>query len=1218
MPSSIIKIHQTTDNTGNGGSGGTGAGSIADDMYFPTLAARDTFTTDNPDRMYQGVACAVVAGSSYDYYQWDDKSSQWRDANLIFQGKDGKTGVIQSIVEGSNIDIDNTDPANPIISSTGGGAGTDPALGFELNPNKSIGLDKSSTVTLKNNAGDAHNVIDQDSALDAIRLGSPSMKTYLRTNEDHIQVQTTNGMKTVAHTEDIVSKVPPRSALWIRGSEYVVSSDQLQTELLLMCQPMVEVDGTNLVTITLPDTTVFENQFYIPDFTDVSLKDTLPHIESFQFEVFLDYFSDISASHKIILKSTGDWLPFVSSDSLDEKGGIYLYRKPTSHVDSKLHTFAWMKPVNPNPSVGVWGGYVLQSVHPQDWVPFGEQPPAEVMIQDAENLTYTNAPTGELYLGVDRQVPVTTTDFSTSNFSLLRISSDGKTELPSVEVVSPPAVASGFSYIEGGQPVLSNETILQIASGVYSFDESGIPGTTPIGTSLYVQANGLVGTHTTRYVCGWVVDGGVVIDIDMYNASVRAEDYTTHFYSSVVESTLAGQAVSLVDKTYIKKYTNTDKALNGITLKSGVSGQSVPIGYKGVFRSENITSFTDAVDGEMVVIDSSNNRLNWATDAPVGSVVVGWYVGDSKFWIDCDMYNRFKDIERYSGGSGELPTDPTFNSITTPDILSDTSLTFHVASKDYVLTGSSLDLDGSKLSNISDATSNNDAATLGQVLDNAGIKNSDSNTNLDGYLTMFSNDEGSAVKSSLHTSADIVTLKTDVSSNSASIAGLDNLIGEVESSVTTNTSNISNLEVKTDRIASFNILNQVQELTSIGITDTDLADAQGNVPAQALLFHNAMINNNPDYTNYKLIYTVQIASDLHGFLPSDKGGNLVVDNSMVTTELFKYTKFTFTDNDGDTYSTAVNTDGLFKSWRRLDTLPIVYDITELGITHQELKNLNGNKLEVAKRLYDGLFNYSGRWKLVIYDNDGFYGLTSEFTTGGVLEVDSLIVSLRDSSGNTTSQVNRLRFTYDTEYHSSSDTSRRITSLFDRNQPEFTWSDPVDEARSLSQRLSNLETLSNEFYKDHAVTYTDDLLTVSVTTQDGTSIDRSVLIQGGGGGGGDVPDTFSVYFGWTSFGSISADEILTAVQGNGQKISSSSKVTLLSDEFDTTRTTSDYKYSYIAYPKGAVSPDPMKVEYIQGQPASWISHEVVINSLVYIVLQPEWANNTQSITMTLVQ
>ena len=85
----------------------------------------------------------------------------------------------------------------------------DPTEGFDLQPNADIGLDSTSALTIKNNAGDVHNAVDQDINLDAIRLGSPVMRTYLRTGADRMQVQTTNGLKDIAHLEDI----PPAGGL---------------------------------------------------------------------------------------------------------------------------------------------------------------------------------------------------------------------------------------------------------------------------------------------------------------------------------------------------------------------------------------------------------------------------------------------------------------------------------------------------------------------------------------------------------------------------------------------------------------------------------------------------------------------------------------------------------------------------------------------------------------------------------------------------------------------------------------------------------------------------------------------------------------------------------------------------------------------------------------------------------------------------------------------
>jgi hypothetical protein len=87
---------------GSGGGSGSG-GSIARDMYFTSVSQRNTFTNNNPNRIFQGVTCAVEAGGpDYDYYQWD--GNQWRTANLIYQGRQGLTG--DAGVDVSNAEVD--------------------------------------------------------------------------------------------------------------------------------------------------------------------------------------------------------------------------------------------------------------------------------------------------------------------------------------------------------------------------------------------------------------------------------------------------------------------------------------------------------------------------------------------------------------------------------------------------------------------------------------------------------------------------------------------------------------------------------------------------------------------------------------------------------------------------------------------------------------------------------------------------------------------------------------------------------------------------------------------------------------------------------------------------------------------------------------------------------------------------------------------------------
>ena len=271
----------------------------------------------------------------------------------------------------------------------------DPTEGFDLQPNADIGLDNTSALTIKNNAGDVHNVVDQDTNLDAIRLGSPVMTTYLRTGSERMQLQTINGMREIAHLEDIPSptnpEAPARFAYWVRESEYTLSEDEIQQEVMLMIQPESTVGGDRTTTITFPSQATFTNHYHIPGVNDADA-DTKPHIESFRFSIWLYYYTNAATPAKIIMNSVGNWLPFVSSESLSETNGVYLYKENVRDGKSELHTFAFMRPVNFNPAVGV-NGWSFQNVHPYDWIPLADQPPqsppvsllANFMINDDES-----------------------------------------------------------------------------------------------------------------------------------------------------------------------------------------------------------------------------------------------------------------------------------------------------------------------------------------------------------------------------------------------------------------------------------------------------------------------------------------------------------------------------------------------------------------------------------------------------------------------------------------------------------------------------------------------------------------------------------------------------------------------------------------------------------------------------------------------------------------
>lgn len=332
----------------------------------------------------------------------------------------------------------------------------DPTEGFDLQPNADIGLDNTSALTIKNNAGDVHNAIDQDTNLDAIRIGSPVMRSYLRTGTDRIQVQTSNGMKDIAHLEDIASQTnPDRLAYWVREQNYALTADDIGKEIILAVQPQVDVNGTREVTITFPNQAAFTNHYYVPDVSPAGDEATKPHIETFRFSLWAYYFQ--ASPVKITLLSDGNWLPFVSSESLSEEGGVYLYRESEQDAN-ELHTFAFMRPINHNPAVGVQG-WVLQNVHPYSWLPLTSQPPSSPPISTLGTFMINDDESGHLRTGAginstfDAQTGEHTLTVDPTNIDLsgyAELDTDVSFSKVTVKNATDPLYESVFNVTNGG------------------------------------------------------------------------------------------------------------------------------------------------------------------------------------------------------------------------------------------------------------------------------------------------------------------------------------------------------------------------------------------------------------------------------------------------------------------------------------------------------------------------------------------------------------------------------------------------------------------------------------------------------------------------------------------------------------------------------------------------------------------------------------------------
>ena len=138
-------------NGGGGGIGGAGFSLGPQQNVFTGAtraaaeSARDTYANANPDWLAQYNADTSLnirlefteGGEEKVVYQTRNQAGDaWLD-NQSFEaikgdkgdtgntGAKGDDGVVQSIVAGDNVTVDSSDPANPIVSSTGGSSPVD-------------------------------------------------------------------------------------------------------------------------------------------------------------------------------------------------------------------------------------------------------------------------------------------------------------------------------------------------------------------------------------------------------------------------------------------------------------------------------------------------------------------------------------------------------------------------------------------------------------------------------------------------------------------------------------------------------------------------------------------------------------------------------------------------------------------------------------------------------------------------------------------------------------------------------------------------------------------------------------------------------------------------------------------------------------------------------------------------------------------------------------
>ena len=311
-------------------------------------------------------------------------------------------------------------------------------------------------------------------------------------------------------------------------------------------------------------------------------------------------------------------------------------------------------------------------------------------------------------------------------------------------------------------------------------------------------------------------------------------------------------------------------------------------------------------------------------------------------------------------------------------------------------------------------------------------------------------------------------------------------------------------------------------------------------------------------------------------------------------------------------------------------LPLSYvrSRQDLSITDQQLNDANGDHETIARLFRDATF-YNRK----------------EYTFSHALEKDDLYFGLLDSNNHggilTFTQYELLEATYSQFVFTSEDGFIQLIIDLDDNfvdwvsstgsgdaalRQEFeAYKQSTDEKIGLMESSINtltdtIQTLNNvvdNAFRGQSLTYSNNILTSTMTSVDGNTHDATVTIVGGGGG--EIPETFKVYVGWTEDLPVDSVQIKNYLDTENARASYDvTRDTLLSTEFTINRSITEWRYPYIAFPKGAVDPDPTHVSYLENSPpADWQSNEFQCDGLTYIALRPAYANNVTEIKMTLI-
>lgn len=395
----------------------------------------------------------------------------------------------------------------------------------------------------------------------------------------------------------------------------------------------------------------------------------------------------------------------------------------------------------------------------------------------------------------------------------------------------------------------------------------------------------------------------------------------------------AGVCYSYENEAVVRPYSSLfDVSLMGIATETIAQGD-IKVAVRGVFPVVNL-DISDHSEGE-VVYYGDDNMLGFNGQVGANQHPIGLYLGGATLFIDVDVYNRSKDIQKARAASEFdllkantiVAIDQTDNFIQMDDgngmmlqavgktiVRSNDSLDFEIGGGDKKLTitdekiTSALPIDAgsNSISNVSAGAVATDAVNLQQVQTliaesgggggGGGSGDVSWAGDLDGNeskILLSASGDGKTIKSSEYYEADLRQMIEDVNGNGQHIEEINASIGSMLESVTQNTNRVGAAESQLSHLE----FPQITSLDQIGITDSQITSAENKTEIAKLFFEGSV--SSADHHKYILYLNVSSSDAINSLLPNNTGGVLIVTS--VEAHSLHRLDFSFVDASGNAF-----------------------------------------------------------------------------------------------------------------------------------------------------------------------------------------------------------------------------------------------------------------------------------------------------------------------------